>query len=278
MKKGVVALILSLSLAGFAGLKLHLDTIPRAQVPGASILYLPSGRFLQYMSLGNRPLMADLIYLWAIQYFSNTAVADRYDHMEHVFSIIAELDPRYVDPYSIGAMIAASDAGDMEAAFRILDLGLEKNPDQSIFPWEAGHTALMQLKDIELAREYFKQAMEIPGSPPMARRLYANASTELSDYPTALKHWGEIYETTDDPRVKKIAANHLYRVYAAIHIERLAKALGVFKERFGRIPSDLSELVTAGLMEALPRDVDGNHYVYDPTTGAITTAVPWWKR
>jgi tetratricopeptide (TPR) repeat protein len=277
MKKGVVTLILILSLAGFTGLKLHLDTIPRAQVPGASILYLPSGKFLQYVSLGNRPLMADLIYLWAIQYFSNTAVADRYDHMEHVFAIIAELDPRYVDPYSIGAMIAGSDAGDMQTAFRILDLGLEKNPDQWIFPYQAGHLAI-PLKDFELAREYFKKAMEIPGASPITRRLYANASTELSDYPTALKHWGEIYETTDDERVKRIATNHLYRVYAAIHTERLTEALGAFRERFGRSPSELSELVTAGLMEALPRDLDGNDYVYDPATAEITTAVPWWKR
>ena len=278
MKKGIVVLILILSLAGFMGLKLVLDAIPRAQVPGASILYLPSGKFLQYVSLGNRPLMADLIYLWAIQYFSNTAVTDRYDHMEHVFSIIAELDPRYVDPYLIGAMIASDEGGDIEKAFRILELGLEKNPGQWIFLWEAGHYALMRLKDFERAREYFKRAMEIPGAPPITRRLYANASTELSDYPTALKHWGEIYETTDDERVKKIATNHLYRVYATIHTESLTEALGAYRERIGRNPDSLSDLVKMGLIESLPRDLDGNDYVYDPATGEITTAVPWWKR
>jgi tetratricopeptide (TPR) repeat protein len=143
---------------------------------------------------------------------------------------------------------------------------------------EAGHYALMKLKDFERARGYFKTAMEIPGAPPMARRLYANASTELSDYPTALEHWVEIYQTADDKRIKKIAANHIYRVSAAIHIESLAKALAAFRERFGRNPSALSELVTAGIVTALPRDMDGNDYVYDPDTGAITTAVPWWKR
>ena len=277
MKKGGAVLILILSLAGFTGLKLVLDAIPRARVPGASILYLPSGKSLQYMSLGNRPLMADLIYLWAIQYFSNTAVADRYDHMEHVFSIIAELDPRYLDPYQIGAMIASTDAGDLQKALWILDLGLEKNPDQWIFPYQAGHLAI-PLKDFELAREYFKKAMEIPGASPITRRLYANAATELSDYPTALKHWGEIYETTDDERIKRIATNHLYRVYAAIHTKRLTEALGAFRERFGRNPGSLSDLVKLGFIESLPRDVDGNDYVYDPATGEVTTAVPWWKR
>jgi tetratricopeptide (TPR) repeat protein len=278
MKKGIAILVLCVSLAAFSGLKLHLDRIPRAQVPGASILYLPSGKSLQYMSLGNRPLMADLIYLWAIQYFSNAEVADRYDHLEHVFSIIAELDPRYVDPYSIGAMIAGKDAGDMETAFRILDLGLEKNPDQWIFPLEAGHTALMQLKDFELAREYFKKAMEIPGAPPMTRRLYADASTKLTDYRTAFTHWLEIYETTDDKRVKDIAYNHVYRLKSLLDFEDLAQDIQKYRERFGRYPDDLSQLVTTGLRASIPPDLEGNAYVYDQETGEVTTARLWWKR
>jgi tetratricopeptide (TPR) repeat protein len=278
MRKGIVILVLIVSLASFSGLKLHLDTIPRAQVPGASILYLPSGKFLQYLALGNRPFMADLIYLWAIQYFSNTQVADRYDHMEHVFSIISELDPRYEDPYLIGAMIAGADAGDTETAFHILDLGLERNPDQWIFPWEAGHAALMQLKDFERAREYFKKAMEIPGAPAMARRLYADASTKLSDYKTALTHWWEIYETATDERVRSIAYSHLYRVKSALDIEALGKAIEEYRQRLGQNPEELEDLVGAGLMEHIETDLDGDAYVYDKETGEVTTARVWWKR
>ena len=278
MKKGIVILALIVSLAAFSGLKLHLDSIPRARVPGASILYLPSGKSLQYMALGNRPFMADLIYLWAIQYFSNTQVTDRYDHLEHVFSIISELDPRYEDPYLIGAMIAGADAGDIETSFRILDLGLEKNPEQWIFPWEAGHIALMQLKDFELAREYFKKAMEIPGAPPMARRLYANASTLLTDYKTAFTHWLEIYETTDNKRIREIAFNHLYQVTSAMEIEALGKAITEYRQLYGRNPGELEDLVGAGLMEKITPDIEGNAYVYDQETAEVKTARLWWKR
>jgi tetratricopeptide (TPR) repeat protein len=277
MKKTAVILILVLSLAAFMALKLQLDSIPRTEVPGASILYIPSGRALQYMAFGNTSFLADMIYLWAIQYFSNTAVAERYDHLEHVFSIIADLDPKYLDPYQIGAMIAYPEAGDMTAAFRILDLGLEKNPDQWIFPWQAGHMAQINLKDFRLAQAYYKKAMEIEGAPDMTRRLYANAATELSDYETAGQLWLEIYKTTLDPRVKKIAFNHLYRVNAAQDLEVLNQAVQAYKQDFGRFPENLSKLVTSGLMASIPRDLENKDYLYDSQTGEVTSA-PWWKR
>ncbi len=277
MKKAAVILILVLSLAGFMGFKLQLDRIPRAQVPGASILYIPSGRALQYIAFGNTSFLADMIYLWAIQYFSNTAVAERYDHLEHVFSIIADLDPRYLDPYQIGAMIAFPEAGDLDAAFRILDLGLEKNPDQWIFPWQAGHMAQVTLKDFRLAQAYYKKAMEIEGAPAMTRRLYANAATELSDYETAGKHWLEIYQDSVDPRVKKIAFNHLYRINASQDLEVLNQAVQAYRERFGRFPDGLSRLVSAGLLKSVLRDLENNDYIYDSQTGEVTSA-PWWKR
>ncbi len=276
MKKHVVILILIFSLAAFMALELQLDSIPRAKVPGASILYLPSGRALQVLALGNTSFLADMIYLWAIQYFSNTAVVERYDHLEHVFSIIADLDPKYLDPYQIGAMIAYPEAGDMRAAFRILDLGLEKNPDQWIFPWQAGHMAQVNLKDFRLAQAYYKKAMEIEGAPEMTRRLYANAARELSDYKTAGQYWLEIYKTTLDPRVKKIAFNHLYRVNAEQDLEVLNQAVQTYTQNFGRFPENLSELVTSGLLNSIPRDLENKDYLYDAQTGEVSSP-PWWK-
>lgn len=280
MTKTAAILILVLSLAVFSGLKLELDRIPRAEVPGASILYLPKGTFLQYMSFGNRPFMADLIYLWAIQYFSNTRVPDRFNHLEHVFNIISELDPRYEDPYRIGAIISLYDASDPVKAFRILDLGLERNPDNWIFPWVAGHYAQM-MRNFESARAYYKTAMEIEGSPQITRRLYANAAAELNDHATAYNYWLEIYEAADregDERIRKIAFNHLYKNKAALDIEALTRAIAAYRQRFGINPPDLEELVKTGLIKTLPTDLDGRQYVYVKHSGEVTTAVLWWKR
>jgi len=179
----VFALVASLLL--FSWLKIQTDRVSRTRIPGSSIIYLPSGKYLKHLTFGYSSLVADIIYLWAIQYYGTYEIVDRFKYLEHIFSIIAELDPKYVDPYEVGALIAIYDAHEAELAFKILDLGLEKNPDQWIFPFQAGHIAQMNLKDYEKAREYYQKAMEIPGAPPIVKRLYANASFQTMNYQEA---------------------------------------------------------------------------------------------
>ena len=266
------------SCASFLGLKTITDEIPRAHVPGASIIYIPSGKYLKHATFGYSSLAADLIYVWAIQYYSDYSIADRYDHLDHIFSIIAELDPRYLDPYEMGAIIAVYEARDPYLAFKVLDRGLEKNPDQWIFPYQAGHYAASILKDYELARQYYKRTMEIQGAPDIAKRLYADASFKGMDYQTAWENWREIYETTEDERIKKIASNHLYQVKSAMDIARIEEAIEKYREKFGRVPGNLDQLVRTGFLISVPKDQDDNDYIYNPETGKIEPPLTWWKR
>ena len=278
MKRSIVAFVLIGSLAAFMALKVKVDTISRAKIPGSSIIYLPSGKYLKYATFGYSSLLADLIYLWAIQYYSNYSIKDRFQYLDHIFSIIAELDPRYLDPYEIGAIIAVYEARDLNLALKILDRGLEKNPDQWIFPFEAGHYAQMTVKDYHLAQKYYKKAMEIPGAPPITKRLYANAAFNVGDYQTAWNSWKEVYQTAPDERIKKIAATHLYRVKSTLDIKTLKKAIAQYKLKFGTRPQTLSQLVRAGLLASLPKDLDGKNYLYNPQTGEVEAPSTPWKR
>ncbi|TET70021.1 MAG: hypothetical protein E3J56_08720 [Candidatus Aminicenantes bacterium] len=278
MKKKLVVFLLILSCGIFMGLKLQINKITREKIPGSSIIYIPSGKYLKFASFGYSSFIADLIYIWAIQYYSNYSIPDRYDNLDHIFSIIAELDHRYLDPYEIGAMIAVYEAKDLSLAFKILDRGLEKNPDQWIFPLQAGHYAQMMTKDYELARKYYKKTMEMDGAPVITRRLYANASFKIMDYKTAWENWLEIYQTTDDERIKKIASNQLYQVKAAIDVKTIKEAIEKFKERFGLNPTEQAQLVKHGLLDSLPKDLDGKEYIYNSQTGEIRAPMIWWKR
>jgi len=278
MKKAIILIVLLVSLVLFAGLKLRTDAVARYQVPGSSIIYIPSGKALKYVTFGYNSLLADLVYLWAIQYFSDQTIWERFDYLDHIFSIIADLDPNYLDPYEIGALIAVYDAKDLDLAFTILDRGIEKNPKQWIMPLQAGHFAQMFAKNFEVAQKYYKMAMEIEGAPSIAQRLYANAAFRISDYRTAWKTWLEIYESATDPRVKKIASNHLYRTKAAIDFETLQSAIETYKNKYGRPPKELRQLVNEGLIKAIPNDLDGEDYLYDPETESLKTRISPWKR
>lgn len=279
MRKNVsLILILCLSCLLFMGLKLEIDKVSRQKIPGSSIIYIPSGKYLKMVTFGFSSVMADLVYIWAIQYFGNTAIPDKFDHFVHIFSIISELDPRYVDPYEVGALIALYDTKDVALSIKLLDMGFAKNPDLWIFPLEAGHYAQLYKKDFPLAREYYKKAMDIPGAPDIIKRLYANAAFKVMDIKTAWETWLEVYETAKEERVKKIASNHLYNIKATVDIRGLRSVLEKYKAKYGRYPDTLSGIVAAGLLPFIPKDYDDEDYVYDPKTGDVKTAVIPWKR
>lgn len=272
----VVLLILSCGI--FMSLKVKTDNISRKKIPGSSIIYIPSGQYLKFATFGNSSLLADLIYVWAIQYYSDYTIPDMYEYLDHIFSIINELDPSYLDPYDIGAVIAAYEAEDLDLALKILDRGLEKNPEQWLFPYMAAHYAQMIKKDHKLAQEYYKKAMNIEEVPPIVERLYANAIFKSMDYKRALQTWLEIYKTAKDERIKKIASNHLYNITATIDIQKINEAIEKFKESYGRNPMELSQLVRAGFLDSLPKDLDGKEYIYDSRTGEVKTPTIPWKR
>jgi tetratricopeptide (TPR) repeat protein len=263
----LVALLI-LSCGIFMSLKAKTDNIFRKKVPGSSIIYIPSGQYLKHGTFGNSSLLADLIYIWAIQYYSDYTIPDMYEYLDHIFSIINELDPTYLDPYDVGAVIAAYEAEDLDLALKILDRGLEKNPEQWVFPYMGAHYAQMINKDHELAQEYYKKAMDIEGVPPIVKRLYANAIFKSMDYKRAMQTWLEIYETAKEERVKKIASNHLYNIKATIDIQNINEAIEKFKEKYGRNP----------MLDSLPKDLDGKEYIYDSRTGEVKTPIIPWKR
>lgn len=278
MKKNVLVIILLLSCGLFMGLKVITDKVPRSHIPGASIIYIPSGKYLKYATFGYSSMVADLVYIWAIQYYSDYTIAERYDHLDHIFSIIAELDPRYLDPYEMGAIIAVYEARDPYLAFKVLDRGLENNPEQWIFPYQAGHYAALTLKDYDLAQEYYKKTMAIEGAPAISKRLYADAAFKDTNYETAWQNWLEVYRTAEDERIKKIASNHLYQVKSSMDIAKLEDAIEEYRQKFGRFPDNLTQLVSAGILESVPKDWDDQDYIYNPQTGEVASPLVWWKR
>src|SRR5436309_15112867 len=93
------------------------------------LLYLPSGKFLKVMALGFDGLLADVLYLWSIPYYGNYDIKDRFEYLERIYEqLITELDPHYLDPYLVGALIMTAEARKPEMALKLLDKGVRANP------------------------------------------------------------------------------------------------------------------------------------------------------
>src|SRR3989442_8437323 len=164
------------------------------------LLYLPSGKFLKVMALGFDGLLADVLYLWSIQYYGNYDIKERFDYLERIYEqVITELDPHYLDPYLVGALIMTAEARKPEMALKLLDKGVRANPDQWIMPFEAGFLCYNDLHDYRRAAAYFEKALSVPGVHPIVHRFHAEMYNRAGDKRTSLKEWLEIYQTTTDP-------------------------------------------------------------------------------
>ncbi|MFQ5768016.1 MAG: hypothetical protein ACE5ID_08545 [Acidobacteriota bacterium] len=234
------------------------------------LLYLPRGRFLQVASLGFRTFLADLIYLWSIQYYGDLDNSDRSAFLEHVYGqVITRLDPRYLDPYLVGALILVVEQGDLKAALSLLDRGMAANPDKWILPYEAGFWAYDVGKDFPRAAEYFAKAMKIPGAPPSTRRLHAEMFNKRGDKITSLRLWKEVLEAAQDENVRTVAANHVHDLAMEIDLKTIQTALLAYRRRTARWPPSLGTLVTAGYLARLPLDPEGEPYSYSPRSGEV---------
>ncbi len=267
-----LALAVPAMAAGWSGALLERMRVERPA--SAQVLYLPSGKYLKMASLGFPELMADAIYIWSIQYYSNYEAADRFRYLEHIYgSVISELDPHYIDPYLIGSLIMSVEAHEYEMALRLLDKGIAANPDEWILSFEAGFLCYHTLRDDARAALYFEQALRAPGAPPVIKRLRAEMYRMMGDRAASLRYWREVYETAGegDEYVRSVAWRHVHDLTIEVETETLGRAVAAFRARTGSNPASLDALVAAGLLERVPLDPDGTPYLYNRSTGEVSS-------
>lgn len=269
------ALILALVLGCFllATLSLQqLEAVASSRGGDQQLLYLPNGKYMKLASLGQAPFLSDLVYLWAIQYYSNYSREDRFEFVEHVFSdVIAELDPHNVDPYWLGAMILSVEAGDDDAALRLLDKGFAYNPDEWVLPYLAGWTA-HHAGLYKRASDYFDLAANVSTAPPVVLRLRAGMIKRMGDLEEALALWNQVI---DDPRCdeksRRIAKRQIRDLTVRWELKVLQAAVDRFRIQNGQTPKRLEQLVAGNYISSLPLDPDGVAYRYDSRTGEVSS-------
>ncbi|MCP4218926.1 MAG: hypothetical protein GY765_30110 [bacterium] len=242
---------------------------------------LPPGKSLRVLSFGYHHLVADMLFLWSIQFYSTYNLSNRYDYLEQVFNTITDLTPNYREVYLVGSWIMALELGDIEMGIRLLQKGSASMPNEWIFDYECGFYAYKNLKDYQRAAEYYKEAASRPTAPAMIRRREAHMIYLKDNLTEAYKMWLEIYKTADTRMAKDSAFNHLYQIKSEWDSQKLKTKLEEFKTKYGRYPDSLDALVKAGILkdESVLKDFMGTPYKYQPRSGEITSRKVFkWKK
>lgn len=253
----------------------RMDVVRRDLPPGYEVLYLPTGKHVKLLSFGYQQLLADVVYLWSIQYTTDPRVPDRFERVEHMYEIINNLDPLYSDPYHIGAMMMAYEMNNVPMALRLLDRGIRNLPQNWNIPMDAGFYAYMQLHDYQRAIRYFDAAMQRPGAPALLRRMKADMYQRQGDIETARDYWHEIYTEATDERTRRIGYNHYFDLSQAVDLRTLRRAIAAYSAAKGHHPSRLARLKEESFLAEIPRNPDGEEYLYNPRTGDVQPPSPF---
>lgn len=269
-------------------------------------LYIQSGKALKRASLGFDGLIADLYWLRTIQYFGSKSQQIKGDLnignvndwklslLEPLINITTELDPHYVSAYRFGSLFLPDI--NPETAIKLAQRAIADNPDDWRLHQDLGFI-FWKLKRFDEASRAYEQGSRLPDAPPWMAQLAAVMRANGGDRATAKQMFLRLYETTDDPTIKKTSLGRLQSYQAEDEIAFLNRLLTSYREQKGTCPASLSSLVRAfppdvlqqikqaGMQfdnTAAPLDPHGFAYAFEAAHCAVALApdstIVRWRR
>ena len=261
----VAGTCLLLSLLASVALLQNIDQIrPRDIVDDT--LYINSFKMIRHASLGFDGLMACIYWTRTVQYFGHRHYdrARTYNELAPLLEITTALDPHLMPAYQFGASFLApappGGAGQPERAIRLMQYGIQQNPDSWRLYYDLGFVYYTELHDYQKAEEVFAAGSRVPGAHPFMKVLAADMATHAQDFSTARLLWSAAYESSQEATIRQNAVEHLRAIQVDEDITNLQNAVSRFVQANGRVPTTLWEVVSAEHWPGIPVDPDGNPY------------------
>jgi len=237
------------------------------------LAYLPSGEYLRMASLGYRELVADLLWLQAIQVMGERKLSIEdgqwlYDAVDRITTI----DPKFVRAYEAGSHALCILVVLPEESNRLLEKGMRHNPLEWKLPFLLGINYYFEMGDDEKAAEAMARASRLPGAPETLVRLAAKLFVSAKSAQQAVELLAKVYEETSDENVRKTLEIRLKESIVERDLQILEQAIGRFQTNYSRSPERLENLVGPGLLQELPREPFGGRYLFDPSTGTVRSS------
>lgn len=176
-------------------------------------LYLPSGKFLNELSLGYRQVAADFVWFSAIQYYGDFRMGTHdLAYFTGLIDIITTLDPHFVFAYLFGALVISTDLNNFDVGMDVLKKGMVHNPTSWELPFQIGFLGYVNRVNFDVAARYFDLASRMPNAPENAKRFAAFVYSKAGRPEESIKIWESYMEYTDNPFLKDLAKRYIEKL------------------------------------------------------------------
>ena len=268
--KWIAAACVPLLFVCVAALQTGIDAHTRAAAQQKDELLLSSPSAVRKISLGYDALLADIYWTRAVQYYGSRVGTDHpnFDLLWPLLDITTTLDPKLVIAYRFGAVFLSetgrAGAGRTDLAIELVKRGIAANPDQWVLGSDLGFLYYWRMRDYPNSAAAYLEASKISNAPLWLKIMAARVAQKGGSLDTSRMIWSQLYESTQNPLVKKRAEEMLRGLKAQEDETQLNELASEYQKRFGRFPASAAELRDAGLLRGIPLDPDGYPYTFGP--------------
>lgn len=221
--------------------------------PYRDSLYLPRGEYVKLLALGYDVLLADFLWLRAIQAFGGHYMSDRnYAPVVNLFDVITDLNPYFISAYLFGDTVIGEESGDYNKGLELIEKGMIKTGRTTYrLGYWGGYDCVWNLKDYQRGKYFYRMALKTKDKPDYLERLLIYIDEKMGNYHIAFeKRVEDLLRAIDnnDDILKMISSNRLKDVIKQWHIAILREAAQKYKEKFGTDINDLNQLVENNLL------------------------------
>ena len=267
-------LLLLIIVAGLASLYPLQKTIDKLslslQGQREELMFLPSESRLPRLSGGYSGLLAAIYWTRTVQYYGRhrLAHAREFALLGTLLDITTDLDPHLLIAYRFGSLFLAGKlpegAGDPQRAIHLLERGIVANPEYWRFWEDMGFIYYWDMKDYAHAARAFQTGSERPGALPWMRVLAASVASRGGEIQSSRILWAEIARAAGNDSMRHSAEIHLAALDALEALRKLDELLALYRQKEGRAPYSLQDLVVAGYLRGIPLDPSGEPFVVAP--------------
>jgi hypothetical protein len=251
-------------------LQVRIDARARTETQAQEELLLRSPAAIDKMSLGYNSLLADVYWTRAVQYYGERVSTPHatFGLLWPLLDISTTLDPKLLPAYHFGAIFLSqpgdSGAGRPDLAVKLVKRGIAANPKRWGLYADLGFLYYWHFQDYKDAAAAYLAGAKTADGPGWMPIMAARMEQKGGSIETSRLMWSQIYESSTNPSIRKMALNTLEGLKAEQDEVELDDLAAQYRGRFGRFPASTSAMRDAGLLRGIPVDPQGYPYVLGP--------------
>jgi tetratricopeptide (TPR) repeat protein len=226
----------------------------------AKTFFVPEPELVERFSGTFRGLVAQAFYLKGVQELAFNS-DQKVDVLMALFRVAVRLDPKLTNAAFLGGVVTPARAPDLVKAIAMLKDIEPLLAHNWQIPYWIGFNYL-QLEQYEKAAEYYRKAGALPGALPFLMRAHISLLGRGASLEPALEEAQRMLDAAGEGDAVDWIILRIEWLKNMLHLEQVARG---YKDRTGRFPSELEDMVAAGLIDKIPEDeFGGGFYLVKP--------------